>query len=103
MLEEDNAAGIKDPVDCLKVLLRKNSSRWWAAKHYMLVAADIRAGSVIKIEDFMRTAKDHEDHTIIRDEAKNLIYIKVQDAVVEKQIVDYPKNKEEVWEFLFCG
>jgi hypothetical protein len=103
MLEEDNAAGIKYPVDYLKVLLKKNSSRWWAVKHYMSVAADTQSGSVIKVDDFMRTAKDHEDHTIIRDESKNLIYIQVQDAIVENGIAGHPKNEDEVWEFLFCG
>ncbi|CAJ1958734.1 unnamed protein product [Cylindrotheca closterium] len=104
MLEEDKAGGIKDPtVDCLKVLLKKNSSRWWAVKHYMSVAASIQSGNVIKIEDFMRTVKDHEDHTIIRDDSKNLVYIQVQDAVVENGIADHPKNENEVWEFMFCG
>jgi len=103
MLEEDNAAGMKDPVDCLKVLLKKNSSRWWAVKHYMSVAAEIQAGTVIKVEDFMKTAKDHEDHTILRDESRDLVYIQVQDAIVEKRIPDYPKNEDAKWEFLSCG
>lgn len=103
MLEEDHAVAIKDPVDCLKLLLKKNSSRWWAIKHYMSVAAEIQAGTVIKVEDFMRTVKDHEDHTILRDESKNLVYIQVQDAIVEKRIPDYPKIEDAVWEFLSCG
>jgi hypothetical protein len=102
ILEEDNVDSIS-PISPLKVLLKKNSSRWWATRHYMSTAADISCGRDFDLENFMRTVKDHEDHSIIFDKSRNLVYIEVQDAVVNKSFPDFLQNKSEVWEFLLCG
>lgn len=87
----------------LSVLLQKNSSRWWAIKHYMSTAADVAEGREFNLQTFMRSAKDHEDHTIVRDESRDFVYIKVQDAVLENNFPDVAKDDTQVWKFLLCG
>lgn len=99
--ELDNMHPIISP---LKVLLKKNSSRWWAVKHFMSTVADVTEGrGDSDLQAFMRTVKDHEDHEIIFDESANLVFIKVKDAIVEKNFPDFCRDEKEKWEFLLCG
>jgi len=102
ILEEDNVEAAH-PVSPLDVLLKKNSSRWWAAKHYMSTAADVSEGREFSLKTFLRTVKDHDDHSIIFDKSRDLVFIEVQNAVVDKNIPDFPLNNDEVWQFLLCG
>jgi hypothetical protein len=95
-----------DPTDPLQILLKKNSSRWWAIKHYMSTAADVSEGREFSLQSFMRSAKDHEDHTIVLDKSRGdvpLVYIQVQDAVVEKCFPDFSRKEKDVWHFLLCA
>lgn len=103
ILEEDRIDSTAEPFHPLEVLLNKNSSRWWAIKHYMSNAADVKEGEEFNMANFLRSSKDHEDHSIILDEPRNLVYIQVQDAVVDKNFPDLPKDETEPWEFLLCG
>jgi hypothetical protein len=105
ILEEDNVSG-QDPVSPLKVLLKKNSSRWWATKHYMSNAADIIEGVTFNMEAFMRSSKDHEDHTIVLDKSDGeltVVYIEVQEAVVDKKFPELRRDESESWQFLLCA
>ena len=102
ILEEDHVTETHQSSP-LQVLLKKNSSRWWAIKHYISTAADVAEGRDFNLESFMRSAKDHEDHTIVRDEENELVYIDVQDAVVETNFPDFARNDKETWQFLLCG
>jgi hypothetical protein len=102
ILDEDHVSETH-ATNPLAILLKKNSSRWWAVKHYMSTAADVAEGREFNLESFMRSAKDHEDHTIIQDTSRDLVYIQVQDAVVEKNFPDFARDDSEVWKFLLCG
>jgi hypothetical protein len=103
ILDENNVEAAATPVCPLLVLLKKNSSRWWAVKHYMSTAADVAEGREFQMEGFMRSAKDHEDHTIVHDKSRELVYIDVQDAVIDKSFPDFSRNEGGVWKFLLCG
>lgn len=102
ILEEDKVDSDSKPVDPLKILLKKNSSRWWAIKHYMSTAADLAEGRDFDMVSFIRSAKDHEDHSIMYDSAKDLVYIEVQNSVIEERYPQLQKNSS-VWKFLLCG
>ena len=102
ILDEDNVVETL-PTSPLLILLKKNSSRWWAIKHYMSTAADVAEGREFNLESFMRTAKDHEDHTIVQDKSHDLVYIEVQDAVIEKNFPDFARDNCKTWKFLLCG
>lgn len=99
ILEEDLVDPGASQVAPLEILLAKNSSRWWAIKHYMSNAVDVEEGKTVNMEVFLRNSKDHEDHTIVYDKEKELVYIVVQDAVVETKFPDVPWNKDAVWKF----
>jgi hypothetical protein len=103
ILKEDHVFDTTEPIHPLAMLLKKNSSRWWAVKHYMSNAADAREGRDFNMKNFLRSSKDHEDHSVVLDESRNLVYIKVQDAIVDKKFPDFPKNENEPWQFLLCG
>lgn len=103
ILEEDQVAE-REQISPLRVLLKKNSSRWWAVKHFMSTAADISEGrGDFKLDTFLRTVKDHEDHEIIFDGSRNLVFIQVKDAIVEKNFPDFNRDETRKWEFLLCG
>jgi hypothetical protein len=104
ILEEDNVSD-QDPTSPLKVLLKKNSSRWWATKHYMSNAADVNEGVAFNMEAFLRSSKDHDDHTIVLDNSGELpvVSIEVQDAISDKSFPDLKREKSESWQFLLCA
>lgn len=103
ILEEDQVDHAAPQVEPLSILLKKNSSRWWAIKHYMSTAADVEDGRDFQMESFLRNSKDHEDHTIIYDDEKKLVKISVKDAVVDGAFPNVPYDKDAVWKFLLCG
>ena len=103
ILEEDQVDYAAPQEGPLAILLKKNSSRWWAIKHYMSTAVDVEEGRAIKMDVFLRDSKDHEDHTILYDEEKQFVHIDVQDAVVDTGFPDVAWDKDAVWKFLLCG
>eukprot|EP00980_Cylindrotheca_fusiformis_P002099 scaffold473_cov132-Cylindrotheca_fusiformis.AAC.4 len=103
ILEEDYVDDTSEPYNPLAVLLKKNSSRWWAIKNYMAHAADVKQGRAFNMESFLRSSKDHEDHSVIFDMSRNLVFIQVEAAVVDNKFPDFPKDVNAPWKFLLCG
>ena len=87
----------------LQALMDKNSSRWWSIKHFMSNVADTQEGRPFIMEDFLRKVKDHDDHVIVYEKSRNLVYIEVRNALVDADFPDVPKREDEPWQFILCG
>lgn len=83
--------------------MAKNSSRWWAIKHYFSTAADAEDGREFHMDTFLRNSKDHEDHLVVYEKENMFVHITVRDAVVDKNVPDVPRRMEDVWTFSICG
>eukprot|EP00429_Kryptoperidinium_foliaceum_P001728 CAMPEP_0176011996 /NCGR_PEP_ID=MMETSP0120_2-20121206/5566_1 /TAXON_ID=160619 /ORGANISM="Kryptoperidinium foliaceum, Strain CCMP 1326" /LENGTH=414 /DNA_ID=CAMNT_0017344865 /DNA_START=168 /DNA_END=1412 /DNA_ORIENTATION=- len=103
ILEEDHIDVKQGQTEPLEVLIRKNSSRWWAIKHYFSAAADAEDGRAFHMDSFLRNSKDHEDHTVVYNKKEKMVLIVVKDAVVNKAFPDVPWRQSDVWKFLMCG
>jgi hypothetical protein len=103
VLEEDAVDHNKGQTEALAVLLAKNSSRWWAIKHYFSTAANVEEGREFHMDIFLRNSKDHEDHLVVYEKENKFVHIIVGDAVVDKNIPDVPRRMGDVWRFSICG
>lgn len=103
VLEEDAVDHSKGQTEPLAVFLKKNSSRWWAIKHYFSTAADADDGRDFQMDTFIQNSKDHEDHTVIYEKDTKMVRIVVKDAVVDKYVPDVSWKESAVWKFMMCG
>lgn len=92
----------REPCLPLKILMERNSSRWWSIKHFMSNAADAKEGRPFVMTEFLAKVKDHDDHTIVYDTAAKLVYIDVKNAAVDTQFPDLSRSIVP-WQFLLCG
>jgi hypothetical protein len=87
-------------VSLLANLLEIKSARWGCVIYYMAVAADVSEGKTLDIQRFLRRVTDHQDHTVVVNEAKDLVYIDVRNKQVNTGTPALPCDKSAVWKFI---
>jgi hypothetical protein len=87
-------------ISLLANLLEIKSARWGCVIYYMAVAADVNEGKALDVQRFLRRVTDHQDHTVVVNEAKDLVYIDVRNKRVNIATPALPCDKTAVWKFI---
>jgi hypothetical protein len=88
-------------VSPLANLLEIKSARWGCVIYYMAVAADVSEGKSLDMERFLSRVTDHEDHKVVFNGAKDLVYIDVRGKQVEKNYMPaLSRDENSVWQII---
>jgi hypothetical protein len=97
----EQSSSSSSSVSPLANLLEIKSARWGCVIYYMAVAADVSEGKSLDMERFLSRVTDHEDHKVVFNGAKDLVYIDVRGKRVLKNYMPaLPRDDSSVWQII---
>lgn len=85
-------------------LLHIKSARWGCLIYYMAVAADVKQGIPLDLDQFLIRVPTHKDHSVEINDAKDFVYIRLKNQHPYKNAPELARAKKATpWCFLLTS